>query len=77
MRCSTWPASMPTTKRCTGSDAVAGFPSRPEMPVAESHRVIHGQIAFPRGKDSSNRAGAYGLAGGFPESKGAPSRFVR
>ena len=52
MRCSTWPASMPTTKRCACSDAVAGFPSRREMPVAESNRVIRGQIAFLRGKDS-------------------------
>ena len=65
MRCSTWPASMPTTKRCAGSDAVAGFPSRPEMPVAESYGLVGGEIAFPRGKESKNTAAFYGLPGGL------------
>ena len=53
------------------------------MPVPESHRVAHGEITFPRGNESRNRAAVYGLPRGIrrqlsPTSgRRATSIFVR
>ncbi len=47
-----------------------------EMPVAESHRVIDGQIAFLHGKDSRNTAAVYESASGLQRLTVQRDRFL-